>query len=278
MLPRVGIGLVLIAVAVTPCLAQAGTPSAEVRLATNFLATGQIFSLAVDLDAGLTGQPLGSYGAVLRWDPAVLQYQSDTGGGEPPFDTAVVNRTDVAAGILRFSDASPLGVPGGINVINVSLRVVADPCLTTTLLDLEFTSLFGAETFEDLLQVLQVQDATPSVTCLFLELRLVDPLNTILHWSATPGALSYDVIRGDVHQIFDDGVSIRLGNVVCLEDDSLDTTTGAGTESANPDMEIPLENEAFFYLVRKHDGLVNSTFGFLSACVRERLVDTGDCP
>ena len=51
-LPRVGIALVLIGVAVTPCLAQVGTPSAEVRLVTNFLATGQIFSVAVDLDAG----------------------------------------------------------------------------------------------------------------------------------------------------------------------------------------------------------------------------------
>ena len=50
----------------------------------------------------------------------------------------------------RFSDASAVGASGRLNVLEVTFLVTADPCLTTQV-DLEVTSLFSADTFQDLL-------------------------------------------------------------------------------------------------------------------------------
>jgi hypothetical protein len=65
------------------------------------------------------------------------------------------------------------------------------------------------------------------------------------------------VIRGDLAALHDDGTRVGLGDVTCIENDSLDGTTGPGTEPANPDSALPLPGDAFFYLVRIHDGVSN---------------------
>ena len=70
---------------------------------------------------------------------------------------------------------------------------------------------------------------------------------------------------------------MHLGTVVCLENDSLDTTTGAGTEPSNPDTDLPEPGESFSYLVRFHDGAMDRTYGYFNDCARERSVDIGDC-
>ena len=223
-----------------------------------------------------TSHPLGSYGAVLSWNPAHLRYVSDSGGGVAPFDAAVVNRGDVQVGALRFSDASTVGAGGRVNVLNVTFLVTAEPCLTTPL-DLSVTSLFSAATFQDLTPTLAVVDGSVNVNDFFFNLQVSGAPDTFLSWNPIAGASRYDVIRGMVSSVFDDGVSIHLGTVVCLENDSLDTTTGPGIEPAHPDAELPPPGKAFFYLVRHFDEAHN-TYGFLPQCVRERIADAGDCP
>ena len=225
-----------------------------------------------------SGELLGSYGAELLWDPNVLQYLGDSGGGQPPFDTAVVNNLNAALGILTFSDAVPTGTGGRVNIMNVQFRVVGPPCVVTAV-RLDFTSMFAALTFADLQPILTTRDATVEVPDQILDLRVTDPINTLLDWGAVPGGVSYDAIKGDILQLFDDLAGfIHLGTVVCLENNSLDTTTGPGAEPNNPDTTIPLVGEVFFYVVRHHDGQQNQTYGFTRACGQERIVDAGDCP
>lgn len=238
--------------------------------------TGGTFKVSIEVDMTPSGERLGSYGAVLKWDPAALRYLSDSGGAAP-FDTPVVNRSDSALGTLRFADASPAGSAGRVRVLIVELMAVAAPCARASL-DLEFTSLYAAGTFVDLLPFLAVGDGAALITDFFFDLRASDPVNTVLRWNAIPGALDYDVIRGSEPNLFDDGVFIRLGPVLCLENNSADTTTAAGTEPANPDRVVPRPGEAFFYLVRFFDGARNSTYGFRGRCSRERIAGAGDCP
>jgi hypothetical protein len=256
-----------------PCRAEV---TAQVQPLLIVSATGATMTVAVAIDLGASGSALGSYGAVLSWDAASLQYVGDSGGGEPPFDNAVVNRADVENGILRFGDASPTGATGHVSLLSVAFMALAAPP-TTTGLDLEFTSAFTADDYDDLGPELEVQDGNTCTSDYFFDLRAVGQLDTVLAWNAIPGAVRYDVIRGDLDQPYEDGSSVRLGVVTCIENDSLDTTTGAGTEPANPDTETPPAGEGFFYLVR-FDGVAAGSYGFALACTRERVADAGDCP
>jgi len=233
---------------------------------------------AVDIvvDVGQGGQGLGSYGGSLSWDASVLRFLSFT-GGDPPFDAPVVNTEDVLDGLLAYADASPVGAHGRLRLLTVVFEALAEPPASSEL-DLDFGSLFGAGDFQDLVPLLEVEDGTVCVADFPFALRVRDPVNTTVDWTAIPQAASYDVVRGDLHALWTDGGVVHLGDVICLEDDSLDTTTGAGAEPANPDTEVPAPGTGFFYLIRFHDGVNNRTYGYFRDCVRERIVDGGDCP
>ncbi|MBI4240371.1 MAG: hypothetical protein HY613_01535 [Candidatus Rokubacteria bacterium] len=108
-------------------------------------------------------------------------------------------------------------------------------------------------------------------------LKVFGSENTVLVWQTVPQSISYDVVRGDLHQLYYDGVNVHLGEITCLEDDSLDTTTGAGTEPARVDSDVPPLGEGFFYLVRHNDGRNAATYGYAAPCTIKRVVDAGDC-
>jgi hypothetical protein len=67
---------------------------------------------------------------------------------------------------------------------------------------------------------------------------------TRLSWTAAPGALSYNVIRGRVGGLSEGVAEISLGETVCIEAGSPDTSTD-GHEDAG----VPTPGEAFFYVV-----------------------------
>jgi hypothetical protein len=48
---------------------------------------------------------------------------------------------------------------------------------------------------------------------------------TLISWAADPRYVRYDVIRGDVSSLGDDGGNVSPGPVVCVENDSTDTDT-----------------------------------------------------
>ena len=95
-------------------------------------------------------------------------------------------------------------------------------------------------------------------------------VGTILEWNEVPGALYYNVIRGQLSNISETGSIIDLGPVVCIEADSTDEST-LGWE----DGELPETGEAFFYLVEYYDG-ISSTYSTESVG-KPRAPGPGDC-
>jgi len=266
------LAILLMPLTLSPCLGQT---TGEVSPPTAVGLTGTTVTVGIDIDPG-PGAEVGGYGATLTWDPDVLQFVV-AAGGDAPFDDPVVNASNAESGLLSFADADAIGAADRVNVLIVTFQSNVDPPAATSL-DLAFTSLFEAGTFEDLLPQAETEDGTACVSDFFYDLRLSGSTATILEWTPVPGAASYDVIRGELAGLLADPAAVHLGVVACLENDSLDTTTGAGTEPENPDTDVPLSGEGFFYLLRHHDGAQDSSYGFFVDCFRERVADTGDCP
>jgi hypothetical protein len=96
-------------------------------------------------------------------------------------------------------------------------------------------------------------------------------LGTRLAFEDVQGAQTYDVIRGDLAAVIQTIPRVELGEVLCLENDSPDSST-CGDE----DPDRPAPGEAFFYLVRYFDGRTGS-YGPSSRGF-ERIPLQGDCP
>ncbi|MDQ7007815.1 MAG: M14 family zinc carboxypeptidase [Acidobacteriota bacterium] len=88
--------------------------------------------------------------------------------------------------------------------------------------------------------------------------RLVDTVETVVEWDAVPGGEGavYDVVRGDVASLGADASGVDLGPLLCIEDDSVDTST-----ADHPDGDSPSAGAGFFYLVRFELGLSRGGWG-----------------
>jgi len=151
---------------------------ASVTPSSQYPAHGSTIAACVHITPGGMAL-LGSYGAKLEWNPSVLAYQSYS-GGNPPFDTPVVNTADVAIGRISFSDASPLGAAGSLFVFCVELMVsrpAAGPFSSP--LDLTLTSLYTPG-FTNLLPTAIVTDSSVNVLveCTIADV-LADPISSI---------------------------------------------------------------------------------------------------
>lgn len=74
-------------------------------------------------------------------------------------------------------------------------------------------------------------------------------------WSAPAGAFCYDVIKGTLRTMTDNGQVVALNNASCLEEDSPDTTA--------VDTAVPLKGKGFYYLVKPNG--VHGSYGSSSA-------------
>jgi len=93
---------------------------------------------------------------------------------------------------------------------------------------------------------------------------------TSLRWEPVPGALSYQVIRGNVSSLREVGDFIDLGTVSCIQPAPAATSTQGQEDSGNPAL-----GEAFFYLVAYNDGR-ESGYGSVAAS-KPRVVTRGGC-
>lgn len=228
--------------------------------------TDRVFSIDLVIDVGPAG--VGSYGAVVTWDPSVLAFD-DWIGGDPPFGVPEVNDDDTENGTLRVADAATGHAGGAARVLTLTFRTMTPPMQTSDV-DLEMTSLFDGVALENVLPDVTVTGADACIADWHYDLRVEGKVATLLNWIPTSGAQTFDVIRGDL--------SPALDAVVCVENDSADTTTGSGTEPANPDRTIPPPGAGFFYLVRMHTGVEAVNWGFVAHCSTERIVGPGGCP
>ena len=154
----------LVAVGIAPALAVSGEVVAEAVPSNAYPAMGEEIEVAVNIDMTNVDPPdneLGSYTASLQWDPAVLKYMGYSGGTTSGWESPTVNDADSSTGLLRFSDANPNGSTGKVNVINVRLKVIG---WGSSVLDLEFSAMAAAKTFNDLLPILTVNDGSVTVT------------------------------------------------------------------------------------------------------------------
>ena len=97
---------------------------------------------------------LGSFTGSLDWNPAVLDYVSNSGW--PSGWSGVVNELNVGTGHLAFNAANAGGATGAGDALTITFNVVG---AGTSDLDLEFSAMAAATTFCDLLPGLTVNDA-----------------------------------------------------------------------------------------------------------------------
>ncbi len=101
-------------------------------------------------------------------------------------------------------------------------------------------------------------------------LECFDSANTTCVWASVPGAAAYDVIRGNVGSLqIVGGTQVDLGSVVCIENESTDTTTAPN----HRDAATPALGQGFFYLFRVSGG----SYGMSSSAL-PRVPGAGTCP
>ena len=93
---------------------------------------------------------------------------------------------------------------------------------------------------------------------------------TKVSWQDQNQSPSYNVIRGSLSNIAENGHAYVLGEVICIESASIDTDTGGYEDAA-----LPAPGEAFFYLV-EFDDEYESSYGTESAA-KPRLPLGGAC-
>jgi hypothetical protein len=96
---------------------------------------------------------------------------------------------------------------------------------------------------------------------------------TLLEWTEVAGAQAYNVVRGRVGNLSDDGDAYALGSIVCLAQGIADLTT-----TGREDIEIPGSGETFFYLAEYYDGRRSSYGSEDAAKARDAGSDAGGCP
>ena len=96
---------------------------------------------------------------------------------------------------------------------------------------------------------------------------------TVVSWPVPSGPKRFDVIRGDVAQLaLLPDLSVDLGAVACLENDSPDTDTEVA-----PDTLEPLPGQVLFYLYRGSQGILDGPGSYgLGTAGGERSA-SGDC-
>ncbi len=106
------------------------------------------------------------------------------------------------------------------------------------------------------------------------QIRVTKALPTVVSWDLESGPARYDVIRGDVDNLAPGGgATVSLGAVVCLENDSADSSTAGSGDAVQPSA-----GHAFFYLYRGSAGLNYGAGSFGAASNgSERVAGSGVC-
>lgn len=104
---------------------------------------------------------LGSFTGNLTWNPAVLQYVSNSGilSGF----TGFVNDLNAANGTIIFNGAKALGQAGTFVVLELTFTAANVATTASTTIDLNYTAMAAAFTFTNLLPFLTINDATVTV-------------------------------------------------------------------------------------------------------------------
>jgi len=134
--------------------ASAQTISAFINPDSTTAVPGDLVSVLIVIDMSEYDQLLGSFTGSLSWNPAVLEYQSNSGllSG---YTGLVSDANAVTSGQIFFNGVNITGKDGEIEILEITFKVG----LAGTTLDLDFSAMAAAFTFTDLLPELLVTDA-----------------------------------------------------------------------------------------------------------------------
>lgn len=124
---------------------------------------GKTIDVPVTIDMSRTSEKLGSYTVTLQWDPAMLQFQSYSGGTTKGFSNPVVNDAMVDKGKLTAAHAYAYGADGQVNILNLRFKLMGNvDAITNEEISMEFSAMAAAKTFTDLLPHVEVGEAVAS--------------------------------------------------------------------------------------------------------------------
>jgi uncharacterized repeat protein (TIGR02543 family) len=146
-----------------PVLAQSGTATSGVTASDASPYVGEQITVSINIDVSGVNAPdnnLGGYTGTLNWDPAILSYQSHSGAPPAGF-SGLVNTSNTATGQIAFNGANTTGTPGNIIILNIMFNVTGTG---TSGLDLAYSAMAAAGTFNNLLGTLTVNDGSVVAT------------------------------------------------------------------------------------------------------------------
>lgn len=150
-----------IAIGSAPAFAQSGIVTSSVIPSNTTPDIGEQITATISIDVSGVVAPdnaLGSFTATLDWNPAVLEY--DGNSGILAGFSGVINDTQVSSGHLVFNGAKATGSTDSFSVLEVTFNVVGSG---SSDLNLEFSAMSSAYTFKNLLPLLTAYDGSVQV-------------------------------------------------------------------------------------------------------------------
>ncbi len=141
----------------TAVMAQTGAVISSVTVSDDTPEYGDQITATINIDMSGVNAPdneLGSYTGTLAWNSAILAYESNSGAPPSGF-SGVVNTTNASAGQITFNGANSSGATGNVIVLNVTFAVAGSG---TCPLDLSYSAMAAASTFNSLAGILSVND------------------------------------------------------------------------------------------------------------------------
>lgn len=125
------------------------------------LQPGEHVSLTLYLDATAHPATVGSFTAKLSWDEKVLKFINYK--LQNAKSTVVINDQNSANGELALSLVAPIGLDKSLRFCTL-MFVAQNVAGQITSIDLEYTAMAAAKTFQDLLSQLATQNSTITIT------------------------------------------------------------------------------------------------------------------
>lgn len=138
-------------------------PVIDVQLRSQAVAVQDHWTnVSVTADMSRLQQKLGSYKAVISWDPDALRLLRHTGGHTPGFGAPTVNESRSKEGELIITHANATGMSGLINLFQLQFESLREDGLSS--LQVEFENMATADHFEPVLATLKTAVDLPVPT------------------------------------------------------------------------------------------------------------------
>jgi len=148
-----------------PCIAMVSSVIAANQIRATVapagaIRTGEQITIPITVDLGVLPEKLGSFTASLSWNTSALQFVS--GGGAAAFKNPVINDNHVADGRITLAAVNAQGASGQVQLATLQFEVIGAAGSSIDM-ELQFTAMAGAGTFNDLMPYLNTETSTIQV-------------------------------------------------------------------------------------------------------------------